>query len=113
MAMTRDTLFEQQRCKRVLSRIDSYVDGELLAETNLDLLEHFRKCSGCAGEAAERTRLRNGVRTAVRGIQVPADLEARVRAGLRGRRNEAHGWSRHIMALAACLAICFGAWLVY
>jgi Putative zinc-finger len=113
MQMTRDTLFKQQRCKRVLDRLDSYVHGELLAETNLDLLEHFRTCSGCAGEAAERTRLRNRVRTAVRKIQVPSDLEARVRAGLRERRVESTGWSRQIMALAACLAICFGAWLVY
>ena len=110
--MINHSLFEEQRCKRVLARLDSYVDGELLTETNLELLQHFQSCANCAAEAETRARLRLRLRTAVRDIQVPANLEARVRAGLREARTQQGGWSHRVMALAACLALCFGAWMV-
>ena len=107
-----DMRFREPACEQAMDRLDSYMDGELPAESNIELLEHFRGCTSCTQEAAARRRIRSRLQTAVRSVQIPADLESRIRANLReGRRS--HNWSQSVMAIAAGLAVCFGSWLAY
>jgi len=92
-------------CRSVLPKLDSYLDGELITETNLDLLQHCAQCSACRYEIAQRRALRDDLRRAVRSLQAPASLAGRVRAGLRtppGRPRP----GGYLMSFAAALALC-------
>ena len=45
------TRFGEQACRKVLARLDSYIDNELTTESTLDLMEHFQHCAACSREA--------------------------------------------------------------
>jgi anti-sigma factor (TIGR02949 family) len=104
------TTFGEHACRKTLARLDSYLDNELLTESNLDLLEHFRRCTACTREADARRAVRTRLKTAVREVRAPAGLEDRVRERLRGTRRPA---TTHfnLMGIAAALAVCFGSWV--
>jgi len=106
------TRFDGQACRKTLASLDSYIDNELLTESNLELMEHFQRCRECTREAQERRNVRTQLQTAVRDVKVPADLEARVRDRLRQTRQPQHN-RFHLMAIAAALAVCFGSWIGY
>ena len=106
------TRFGEQACRKVLARLDSYIDNELTTESTLDLMEHFQHCAGCSREAQERQRVRTRLRTVVRAVQVPPALEGRVRDRLRQTR-EPRSKRFHLMAIAAALTVCFGSWVAY
>jgi anti-sigma factor (TIGR02949 family) len=97
-------------CRKVLASLDSYIDNELHTETNLDLIEHLRRCAPCTREAGERQKMRTRLRTAVRDVTVPAGLENRVRDRLR-QSQQSHSKKIYLMAIAAMLAVCFGSWM--
>jgi len=97
-------------CRRVLASLDSYIDNELHTETNLDLIEHLRRCAPCTQEASERQKMRARLRTAVREVSVPGGLEHRVRDRLR-QSQQSHSKKMYLMAIAAMVAICFGSWM--
>jgi anti-sigma factor RsiW len=104
--------FDEQACRTARSRLDSYLDNELLAESNLDLLEHFRQCAACTQEAEARRTVRVRLQAAVRETTIPGGLEARVRERLReAQRPPAR--KLHLMAIAAALLVCFGSGLAY
>lgn len=41
------TRFGEQACQNVREKLDSYIDSELLTETNLELMRHFQRCTAC------------------------------------------------------------------
>ncbi len=104
--------FDEQACRQVMARLDAYVDGELETGAGLEIDGHLRTCAACAAEAEARRAARERLRLAVREVRIPAGLEDRIRVTLRGQ-NEAANWSRHLMAIAAALAVCVGSWLSY
>jgi len=106
------TRFGEQACQKVLARLDSYIDNELLTESSLELMEHFRRCTACTRESQERRNVRARLQTAVREVKVPPGLEDRVRDRLRQTR-EPRPKRFHLMAIAATLAVCFGSWVAY
>jgi anti-sigma factor (TIGR02949 family) len=106
------TRFDKQSCRQALSRLDSYIDNELLTESNLEMMQHFERCPDCNREAGERRKLRARVQTAVRDVRVPADLQERVRDRLREAR-QPHSRRLHLMAIAAAITLCFGSWISY
>ena len=65
------TRFGEQACQKVLARLDSYIDNELLTESSLELMEHFQRCTACTRESQERRNVRARLQTAVREVRVP------------------------------------------
>jgi len=106
------TKFGGQACQKVLARLDSYIDNELLTESSLELVEHFQRCTACTQESQERRNVRTRLRTAVREVKVPEGLEDRVRDRLRQTR-EPVPKRVNFMLMAATLAVCFGTWAAY
>ena len=106
------TPFGDQTCQRVRAKLDSYIDNELLAESNIEIGEHFQRCTSCTQEAQERRKVRARLQTAVRNVQVPAGLEGRIRERLRPTRPP-QAKKFHLMAIAATIVVCFGSWVAY
>jgi anti-sigma factor (TIGR02949 family) len=104
--------FGEQACQKALARLDSYIDDELLTESNLELHDHFQRCPSCTQEEEARRAVRTRLRTAVREVAIPAGLEGRVRERLRQQRQSQPG-RVNFMALAATLAVCCGSWIAY
>jgi hypothetical protein len=75
--------FGELSCRKFRTKLDSYIDNELLTEGNIEMIEHFRRCTSCTREAQDRRDLHRRLRDAVRGITVPTGLEQRVRDRLR------------------------------
>src|SRR5689334_5457703 len=99
-------------CRDAQRKLDSYLDEELLVETNLDMARHFERCASCAREEQVRRRLRTRLQTAVRLTEVPETVESRVRERLRGPARTSAAPLR-MMAIAAAIVVCFGSWLAY
>ena len=70
-------------CDEVRQLSDAFIDGELLGEAHLQLLQHIRRCIRCSAFIEEKTGLKRLVRTSVRGLTVPAALYRRIRAHIR------------------------------
>src|SRR3954470_2287953 len=104
--------FDEWACKNTQTRLDGYIDDELLVETNLEMARHFERCPSCAREAAVRREVRSRVKAAVRLAPVPDGLEARLRDRLRhSGRERSIPWK--MMAIAAMVVLCFGSWFPY
>src|SRR5262245_41423503 len=101
------TRFCEQACQKFGAKLDSYIDNELLIESNLEMIEHFRRCTSCTQEAQERRDVRRRLRDAVREVPVPAGLEGRIRDRLR-QPKQPQPKKLFLMAIAAALALCFG-----
>jgi hypothetical protein len=99
--------FGEQACQKFRAKLDSYIDNELLTESNLEVMEHFSHCTSCTQEAQERRNVRRRLRAAVREIAVPPGLEGRVRDRLR-QTTQPKPKKLYLMAIAAALAVCFG-----
>jgi len=100
------TRFEQA-CRTFRAKLDSYIDDELLTESNLEMIEHFRHCNSCTQEAKERRNVRRRLQNAVREAPVPAGLEQRIRDRLR-QPKQTSPKKLYLMAIAAALVFCFG-----
>jgi len=101
------TKFCEQACQKFRAKLDSYIDNELLIESNLEMIEHFRRCTSCTQEAQERRDVRRRLRDAVREMPVPAGLEGRIRDRLR-QPKQPQPTKVFLMAIAAALALCSG-----
>ena len=101
------TRFGEQACQKFRARLDSYIDDELLTESNLEMIEHFRRCNVCTQEAQERRDTRRRLQKAVRDVPAPAGLEKRIRDRLR-QPKQPQSKKLFLMAIAAALALCFG-----
>jgi anti-sigma factor (TIGR02949 family) len=98
--------FGEGACEKTRRYLDSYIDNELLVETNHEVLRHLESCASCSAEVDARTRLRSRLKTAVQSQTVPPDLQVRVRERIHAhsRRPEwIFGWSR--WAAAAAMAV--------
>src|SRR5512132_4286906 len=94
--------FDEWACRNTQAKLDSYIDNELLTETNLEMARHFEGCPSCAREAAIRRELQARVRAAVRLAAIPPGLDARVRQSIRESSGaRARTWA--LMAIAAVI----------
>ena len=103
--------FDNCTCDQVLEYLDSSPDLEI-GPSAVGLLRHIEQCPNCTAELQARRALRDRLRRAVHSIEVPQNLDYRVRAVIRPkvRRMPSRPW---IMAVAACLAIAFGLDVAY
>src|SRR5262245_49808980 len=103
--------FDEWACRNTRAKLDSYIDDELLVETNLEMARHFQSCGACGQEAAERRDVRGRLRAAARAVPAPKGLDDRVRARLRREARSKAPWS--LMAIAAIVLLCIGSWFTY
>jgi Putative zinc-finger len=101
------TRIGDQACRKFRAKLDSYIDNELLTESNLEMMEHFGRCAPCTQAVQERQNVRERLRKAVRDIKVPPGLEGQVRDRLRQTTRPQPG-KVFLMAIAAALAVGFG-----
>ena len=99
--------FEDARCKRVWSYLDSYVNNELMIETNHEVLAHLETCEACSQSLEDRARIKAQLQRAVMQDYAPPALRERIGVGLRRRRRgfSLNGVSLALAAAAAVLVI--------
>jgi len=102
--------FGENTCARIRRYMDSYIQNELLVETNHEVLKHLETCPACAAGVESRTRIKARVKSAVQSQSVPEDLQARVRAALREDSRRSFAWTRWASAAAAVLLVAAGLW---
>lgn len=69
-------------CRKFKDSIDSYLCGELLVETNLEILRHAEHCPGCRSELTARKQVRGQLQQAARQTVMGVAAHARLRARL-------------------------------
>lgn len=95
--------FEDAHCRRVRSYLDSYLNNELMVETNHEVLAHLEACEACSRSLADRSRLKTQLKRAVMSESAPAALRARIDAELRSSRG--FSFNKISLALAAAAAV--------
>lgn len=106
--------FGHGACARTLRYLDSYISGELLVETNHEVLAHLSQCANCKREHELRVALRTRLRQAVHAEETPAGLEETVRSRIRAREAARFPWSYQVGLIAASLVLAvFAAWFVF
>jgi len=95
--------FEDGHCKRIRSYLDSYLNNELMVETNHEVLRHLEACEDCARALEDRARLKARLKHAVMQEYAPAALRERITTDL--RRSRGFSFSRVSFALAAAAAV--------
>jgi mycothiol system anti-sigma-R factor len=69
-------------CEHVLRQLELYLDGELVAVERVEIERHLGGCSPCTGHSEFQRRLKEMLRDKCGCREVPAELEARLRAML-------------------------------
>lgn len=94
--------FEDGHCKRLRSYLDSYLNNELMVETNHDVIRHLEACEDCSRLLEDRARLKAQLKRAVMHEYAPAALRERIGSDL--RRGRGFSFSRLSIALAVATA---------
>jgi len=102
--------FGDNPCARIRRYVDSYINNELLVETNREVLRHLETCSACAADVETRVRIKARLKGAVQNQSVPEDLPARLRAALREESRSSFAWTRWASVAAAVLVVA-GLWV--
>ena len=95
--------FEDGRCKRIRSYLDSYLNNELMVETNHEVLTHVGVCETCSRVLEGRARLKAQLKRAVMREYAPAALRERISEDL--RRSRRFGFNTFSLSLAAAAAM--------
>ena len=69
------TVFAAKDCKHVQSLMDDFLSGELIVETNQEILTHLGLCAGCSEEKSFREQIREDLIDSWRSQPVPDGLE--------------------------------------
>ena len=108
--------FEQHQCKKISPYLDSYLNDELLVETNHEVLKHLESCKSCAQTLEDRARVKTLLRQAVRRDTAPAALRERIERDIR-KRAPGSVVSSPVMlwalAAAAMIAVLIGSWAAF
>ena len=95
--------FEDAHCRRIRSYLDSYLNNELMVETNHEVLTHLEACGTCSRSLEDRARLKAQVKRAVMQEYAPAALRERIAGDL--RRTQGFSFKTFSLALAAAAAV--------
>ncbi len=102
--------FGDGACEKVRRYLDSYLDSELLVETNHEVLRHLEGCAACSRELESRAFLKSRLRQAVMLGSAPPGFEASVIATLRGYQpDRRRNW---MLAIAAIVLLSIGTWSI-
>lgn len=111
-----NNILNDMDCGRAMERMDTYLDRELAAAEREALDRHLETCQPCAEELRNRTVLRGRIRAAVRGMEAPADLRARIVAATQetpAAGQPARRWHRWAAGIAAAVMVMVGGGIVY
>jgi hypothetical protein len=100
--------YKDKTCNRVRPYFDSYLDNELLVETNHEVLRHIATCVECARLLEERTRIKKALKDAVLREELPTALLGNIQQSIRQRRDRslfAVKLTRWTVAVAALLLL--------
>ena len=101
--------FNEKACERIRRYFDSYLDNELLVETNHEVLRHLSVCPDCTKVLDARARLKQTVKRAVEQETAPAELLESIQNRIRGRRSFFDfGLRRWAIAAAALVILAAG-----
>jgi hypothetical protein len=78
--------FEGGQCRKIRSYLDSYLNDELLVETNHEVIKHLDICWDCARALEDRVRVKDQLKRAVLADTAPIDLHERIRNDIRRTR---------------------------
>lgn len=95
--------FEDGHCRRIRSYLDSYLNNELMVETNHEVLTHLEACKACSRSLEDRARLKAQLKRAVMQEYAPVALRERIASDL--RRSRGFSFNRVSLALAAAAAV--------
>ena len=104
--------FEDGQCKRIQTYLDSYLNNELMVETNHEVLRHLETCEACSRSLEDRARLKAQLKRAVIQEYAPAALRERIVRDLRGRAFSFNKMSLALAAAAAVLVIAAATFLI-
>jgi putative zinc finger protein len=77
--------FEGGQCKKIRSYLDSYLNSELLVETNHELIRHLENCEDCARILRDRVRIKDHLKRGVLLDTASIELRERIRNDIRRR----------------------------
>lgn len=100
--------FEQHQCKKIRSYLDSYLNNELLVETNHEVLKHLENCESCSQALADRSSVKTLLQNAVLREQAPAELRYRIQRDIR-KSAAPFRWTQWALAAAAAAVLLVGA----
>ncbi len=80
------TAFAARDCKRVQSLMDDFLSGELIVETNQEILTHLGLCAGCSEEKSVREQIRQDLIESWRSQPVPEGLGNKLSEALATRQ---------------------------
>ena len=106
--------FNDKACERIRRYFDSYLDNELLVETNHEVLRHLATCADCTRVLEDRARIKKAVKQAVMEEHPPAALLENIQKEIReGKHGSFFGRDvgRWGMAAAALLILSIGGFL--
>lgn len=69
-------------CREARSRIELFLDGELVGEASVEVHEHVETCSPCGERVEFQRRLKDLLRSACHECELPPELAARLQAFL-------------------------------
>ena len=76
---------DKERCVRALSRVHSYLDGEIRAMRRVRIRLHLRKCLNCERAYEFEQRLMRFIRERIR-VEAPPEVVERIRTSIRDLR---------------------------
>ncbi len=106
--------FENRECRRIRAFLDSYLNDELLVETNHEVLKHLEICKECVAELDGRARFRERLQSAVRKDVAPAGLQLKIQRQLRESKQPSRwGWTNWTLVTAATVVLAVSVWGVF
>jgi hypothetical protein len=106
--------FENKECRRIRAFLDSYLDNELLIETNHEVLKHLENCAECAAVLEGRSRLKQHLQRAVRKDEAPAALHLKIQRQLQEQSSKPRvRWMSWGLAAAAAIVLAVSVWGVF
>src|SRR2546423_6984759 len=95
--------FEQSKCRRFQTYLDSYLNNELLVETTHDVLKHLESCPACSEALAVRQRVKRLLKSAIVKDAAPAELKEKIKRSI--RKDSSINWRRWAMVAAAAVVL--------
>lgn len=108
--------FGERACAKVQGYFDSYLDNELLIETNHEVLKHLSQCATCRTVLDQRQYIKKALKRGVEAEPIPAELLNSIQQSIRSQPQRRWGfdldWRHQALAAAAVIILAVGTFVV-